>query len=1400
MNLDTQLNNLIINSQPEEIVSSLLTLAKQIDIAERALFEQILLKLAQQKDFQEKRQYIYEVLVSLQTTFKKNPLKCELSKTFWDCFREKNYEQAAMVLEALERQFIDINLKKDTSLASMIPVNTDEHHLIAHFLDQEIILLHENFDNFDTIKIPHKGEIKNVYPCPNDCLWILIDDPKVEQSIFSYALSKKKFQCDPIQIPVEMGEPIGITHSHDFIVLFSNHSIYYYDLEKNSWKQWYKTKKNITSIQSIDNNLWVIIDESELFIFELAGFEGVRKKITLSEEIENLKGICSHQRYRGVFGANQLLLYDRGSTSPFKYLSYQANILHAAIIEDKIIATMHGNGVFEGRDIKDESKLWEIDLGESFQLIFKLANKIFLLYPHQKVLAFEIPNTQDMKKQLADNYSETVKPKEENLPRNPVRNLNSFLGREQILEEILEHPKTHMLIHGNPKMGKTSLLNVIPELLISTSRCCKIDAVELFENNTSIDEFKIRFFIKCLSQHLLDFKKEFLDTHRGFNLFIQAIKRDKRFSVFCFDGFPLPDEKDKIYTHLQTFFVELYSHPDVRLFFVCSKLNKKSVEEYLRKIKNSTTTKKEFKTVNLAPYPSDQEKTILRTITSYKDKEITNLKELSQGFPHLVHLLLHDNRWKEGIYNASQTIAKDYHDLIFQYFRDLDGDARLFLMFLFFKKWFEKKIELKEFYYEFPLIKEFFDPEKIEAILRSIQDYEESFQVNTYKKKDTDNFQFFLISMNPAPNLFFLGAQHILEAHLMDDISHFMRTPNQELAGEIVENIHRLIDTEIESDAITTSLEDKYKDKFFIRRLTSLGQQTLGMPLDTYIIITLTPWGPAHSRKQLENLYRALQVKITKTIKVGKNAELSQKFYIVLMVFDGSEAKFVKKEIKSLNRVSIIDTKNMKEILLAKDHRVKTRETIFNQLSIEERSPYTTSGAVQDLFYGRELEIALIRGLPENIGIFGTRTIGKTSLLLKLNRDLNSQGNCKVYLLDCARIDSDKALLKNLAEKMKISFEEIGSLDLFRKYISEKAEKEEKQYIFLLDEVDRLVEYDLEHGEYIFNTFNKLCSETLKTGGIAARFVLVGFQQMYKQMRNPKSRLYNFMLFLPLRALDKKSALELVSKPMRKIHINWQDEENDAAFLVDNCSGHPLLLQQACHSLLSILDSKTENKSTIERKDIERALTSEPFQRLLMRFYHFPGKTSAKKKLSLWELLKTKKWNIQIPLNTNAQEKLNTAERNLHRLTVLCAVMLLHEGKNDRNAFSLSELLAEITKNSVEISPDNMREILDFLCLRGVFRQIGEPTMIYKSKGPQAEDMQAEIKKLKSEKKFDSNQVKLGQPEVFEQDEQMQFKSCYEFGVKIFPQLLETNFDGIENCRKEMENLAGKIRNNRSDI
>jgi len=336
----------------------------------------------------------------------------------------------------------------------------------------------------------------------------------------------------------------------------------------------------------------------------------------------------------------------------------------------------------------------------------------------------------------------------------------------------------------------------------------------------------------------------------------------------------------------------------------------------------------------------------------------------------------------------------------------------------------------------------------------------------------------------------------------------------------------------------------------------------------------------------------------------------------------------------------------------------------------------------------------------------------------------------------------------------------------------------------MLDEVDRLVQYDLRHDEKIFNTFNRLSNETMKNKETAARFILFGFQQMFEQMKNPLSRLYNFMVFLPLQALDMEGAVSLVTRPIENILVRWNNKENDAAYLVDSCSRHPRLLQAACHALLSGLDSKGEKRDVIERTDVDRALTSPEFLELCMRLYrdHDEGDdNNEKKKVEVKRTLKARIWGKDKGEMSDEDSNKKEFISDLHRITILAAIRLLYE--EDKESFTIPDIQQELKSYKIDVSPNTMRNILDRLCLTGNFRLRDESTIIAKQ-GTKIQEQAQQI---------DNNlQIKVEHPEDYVGSDTTFPGFTYEFGVKIFPSLMVTHFGGIKQCKEECRELTAK--------
>jgi hypothetical protein len=910
--------------------------------------------------------------------------------------------------------------------------------------------------------------------------------------------------------------------------------------------------------------------------------------------------------------------------------------------------------------------------------------------------------------------------------------------------------------------------------------------IELLNDAKSHDDFELKFMEKCLGQHLL--KNSELPNIDGYRYqalrsMVTKIKGNKHFCVFGLDNLLIPAHFDpENVGKFKWFLRSMLLHPEVRFIMTCGILEKNGIEKYIDDLKISSQRK--FFTRKIPLFSEAEVKNALRKKISLRQPVVDNIYKYTGRFPHLIHLY---DRWKPGqlsIDQQSEFIARIYCEKIFEYFRDLSLDARLLFAILLNDNLLGEKVSYTRFYENFPFLKNSLPKGPLIKAIDEIGHYGSAL----FAEQDAEAFQ---ISLGDDARLFYEASRNIPWIKHFKTLYDFTSAPGQESAHKIAEIFTQITQGTLElGEKNLEQIANKYKDVFYISKLTGQGLLALKMPLATFIAVPLTRWRKEIHLDAFQDLCFDFQ-------EMNRKAGELAVFYTLLFELYGAAKEEVKKDLTGCERISIIDSSMMKDIILADSPKDTASDYIFDQLSIKERSPYTTDGAVPDnLFFGREMEIALIRGLPENIGVFGIRTIGKTSLLKRLHKVFKTQKGWKVYDMDCSRIDSEEALLKNLSEKMVIPYEKISDLDKFRSYVTRDAETGGYRYLFLLDEVDRLVEYDIRNDEKIFNTFTRLCTETMSNNETAARFILFGFQQMFKQMKNPSSRLYNFMVFLPLQALDMESAMNLVTGPIENIRVRWENEE-DAKYLVESCSGHPRLLQAACNALLTDLDDKPENRDIIERADVERALISFKFREICMRFYSdvdeekgdsdYINKMVEKGKTFISRIL-SKDMPSKDEKDTALKSPGNTALKrkgfleDIHRITILAAVRLLFEvGKK---SFSITDIQSELRNDGIDVSPNMMRNILDQLCLSGNFRLRDESTIIAKD--------ETKIQQQAGKSEIDKKNLAINRPDVFVGDETTFPRFTFEFGVKIFPKLLVAHFGGIAQCKEEQKKLVEK--------
>ena len=1370
-----ELKQSILSKDSDKVLQELKNRLKNVAVPDRRNFEIILLKLSLDKKIEPFRKIIYETLSSLDSIWTEHLPKRELISKFWSAYNEKKYHEAGQICSELIMQGLDYIGTINSGEGKLLPIQIKDNNYIFQYNEKKMDILDTELKI--VIEIYIKGKIKIIDVLPpnkhsqnrnsdiNRRVWILREDSRGNRSIVALREDLKDFDDKTVvKVDKNLMNANQLSRFQSHLLLISRYSIYYFQ-ENKGWKEWFNTKEEITCTKEGENHYWVGYSNGHVWILKSLEREGVRKINKAHSDI--IKSIDVSEKYALISSKNASSIIDTEANSVLKLIEVESKIIQSKILNKDTAILLHANGMLIGREIKQGNVLWRINLGNFYDSLFTIGRKIFCHKIDEKLSIFEIPHIESLTENLKEKGIYLIERPIEKDPKAPIRNISEFIGREKILDSIKKFDSSHFLISGAPKTGKTSLLHVLRDILYDNSVCVYID-MNYFLEVENFEYFETNFINECLHQHGL--KLEDLKPHKGikipegyqkFRLIVEKVRGSKKYCVFCLDNFHLTEIEDsEEFEKFDTFMRELFVHPDIRIIATYCKKYTNDIKEYFNSIIINVSVERDVKKISLPLFSEMEARDAIRRIGELPQITIEEIYQYTGRFPHLIRFYEGLNIREKSIKTYSKEMAVKYCETILDYFGDISSNALLLLGTLLHRDLISKKIGFDNFYQDYPLLSRLTPKSALLNLFDELSSYSDVLIV----EEDEDTFS---IKIKDEVLLFREAIKHLSWIKFLSALYEFSSNPNWKFAQKIASYYTEIIKSpeydipkdeyvKIGKDGIE-NLTKPYRDDFYIKELTEECRQNLGMPLTTFIVIPLRAWQKGRSTRIFQSLYISIQEYMRKSRIFLKYETTGIKFYILLFAFVGSNFDEISEGTRHLERISVFDPHRMKDIIFDPNPLYKSSEIIFSQLKISERSPYQTAGAVHELFYGRELEIALIRGFPENIGIFGIRTIGKTSLLLRLYQDIKDQPRWKVFPLDCSGIKTEKEFLRNLAEKMNIKPRTISTLEKFRKHITENAKKEEKQYLFLLDEVDGLIEYDMLYNKRIFITFIKMCTERSKEGGYAARFVLFGFHHMFHQMNNPKSRLYNFMVFWPLTALDKESAWKLVIQPMKNIHVKWQNEEKDANYLIDSCSCYPMLLQVICHSLLKILDDQ-ERKSFIERKDVLLAFQSDQFIQKCMRYYE-PAILKGIKTESFFE--------------------------DVHKITILAAIRLHFEEK--KCSFTLTEIQNELREYKIEISPGMTGEILARLCLNGTIRLLEEQQLITSNDDKILKDV--EILAAEDER-INTNKIKVVSPSIYYDSKEKTFvKFQYEFAVKIFPEILVAHFDGIENCKKELKDL-----------
>lgn len=250
-------------------------------------------------------------------------------------------------------------------------------------------------------------------------------------------------------------------------------------------------------------------------------------------------------------------------------------------------------------------------------------------------------------------------------------------------------------------------------------------------------------------------------------------------------------------------------------------------------------------------------------------------------------------------------------------------------------------------------------------------------------------------------------------------------------------------------------------------------------------------------------------------------------------------------------------------------------QQVLTQSDLVKASPFVVNSVTPErMFFGREAEEAtMISKLATNsVALLGGRRIGKTSLMRHAEKRLRDAG-FTTYFADCQTVGdwSDFAAMAMRTWHIRLD-SPFTPTKLFQ-LVEMLTGSRTSMTVFLLDEIDQLLEWDSLHpDEEVNEAFFRAC-RTISQEQLA-QFVFSGERTIARKLWDPHSPHWNFCHPIMLRSLDPEAAHQLILRPLKAMQIEVDDEEGFASVAWSRTNGHPRLLQLLGDSLIRKINER----------------------------------------------------------------------------------------------------------------------------------------------------------------------------------------------------------------------------------
>lgn len=258
-------------------------------------------------------------------------------------------------------------------------------------------------------------------------------------------------------------------------------------------------------------------------------------------------------------------------------------------------------------------------------------------------------------------------------------------------------------------------------------------------------------------------------------------------------------------------------------------------------------------------------------------------------------------------------------------------------------------------------------------------------------------------------------------------------------------------------------------------------------------------------------------------------------------------------------------------------------EAFRSRVPLRFLSPYEPKLAVTgSQFYGRSSELNLILSHPNrSFALEGGRRIGKTSLLKEVRRVLLSRDTLNKNSRQIVWYDfwGYKGELSPFFEEVVRHFEEgfpklvrPDFASYFPRFIARMRRAQNGPIIFLLDEVDDLIEYERKFNFPLLGILKRTAQVE------DCRLLIAGFRNLSEELNRHDTPL-TFCHRIRLENLTREQTMAMLRTPMASMGVKL--DRQVFSQILNDTGGHPQLVQFYGQALIEILDTTGERFVTM---------------------------------------------------------------------------------------------------------------------------------------------------------------------------------------------------------------------------